>query len=133
LHCFTDIMNAEFYTGILRERIPEVKAMLGDEFRWQQDNDPKHTSRRAMTFLKNNVSEVIDWPSCSPDLNPIENIWAIVKRNVEYRMPNNLEELRRYMIEEWQAIPKSFLKNLIDSMQGRCREVLEKNGELIAY
>jgi len=51
LYCFTETMNAEFYTGILREHIPEVKAMLGDDFRWQQDNDPKHTSHRAMAFL----------------------------------------------------------------------------------
>jgi len=34
LHCFKNTINAEFYTGILGEHIPEVKAMLGDKFRW---------------------------------------------------------------------------------------------------
>jgi len=86
-----------------------------------------------MTFLQENVPEVIDWPSCSPDLNPIENIWAIIKQKVEYCMLNNLKELERYMIKEWQAIPESILKNLVDSMRRRCQEVLKKNGELINY
>ena len=93
MFCFTETMNAKFYVRILRKHIPEVKVMLGDEFRWQQDNDPKHTSHRAMAFLQENVPEVIDWPSYSPDLNPIENLWALTKRNMEKRQPKNLEYL----------------------------------------
>jgi len=133
LFCFTEIMNAEFYIGILREHIPEVKEMLGDEFRWQQDNDLKHTSHRAMAFLRSQVPEIIDWPSYSPDLNPIENLWGIVKRNVERRMPKNLGELEQFMVEEWNKIPDSTLKYLVGSMRNRCREVLETNGETISY
>jgi len=41
----------------------------------------------------------MDWPSNSPDLNPIENLWAIVKRNVELRRPKNLSELERFFGE----------------------------------
>jgi len=41
----------------------------------------------------------------SPDLNPIENLWAIVKRNVEERRPKNLEDLEMFMVEEWELIP----------------------------
>ena len=120
-------MNADFYIGILREHIPEVRVMLGDDFRWQQDNDPKHNSHRARAFLEENVPEVIDWPSYSPDLNPIENMWVIVKRNVEKRMPQNLAELEVFMVEEWNKVPDSTLKYLIESMRDRCLEVIEKN------
>jgi transposase len=133
LHCFRETMNADVYIGILREHIPEVKAMLGNRFRWQQDNDPKHNSHRARAFLEENVPKVIDWPSYSPDLNPIENLWGIVKRNVEKRMPKNLDELEQFMVEEWNKIPDSILKSLVDSMRNRCLEVIEKNGETISF
>ena len=75
----------------------------------------------------------MDWPSCSPDLNPIENLWAIVKGNVEKRMPKNLKDLEKFMTEEWNAIPESVLNNLVNSMRRRCELVIENNGERINF
>ena len=75
----------------------------------------------------------MDWPSNSPDLNPIEDLWAIVKRNVEKRRPKNLSELESFLGEEWDNIPNSLLISLVDSMSQRCNEVIEKNGERISY
>src|SRR5947209_8058025 len=50
LYCFSEIMDAEFYVEILRRHLPEIEELLGDEWRFQQDNDPKHTSHRAQNF-----------------------------------------------------------------------------------
>jgi transposase len=133
LFCFVNIMNAEFYVEILKEQLPEVKEMMEDGWRFQQDNDPKHTSRLAKNFLQENVPVVIDWPANSPDLNPIENLWGIVKRNVEKRRPKNLEDLETFMVEEWARIPDGVLKLLIDSMPGRCDAVIKGEGERINY
>jgi len=133
LFCFKEIMNANFYINILQDHKQEINKLLGNNWRFQQDNDPKHTSRIAKAFLNENFPEVIDWPSNSPDLNPIENLWAIIKRNVEMRMPKNILELEQYMIEEWNKIPNNILNNYIGSMKRRCEMIIEKNGERINY
>ena len=64
----------------------------------------------------------MEWPANSPDLNPIENLWHLVKRNAEKRMPEN-----------WNFIPDSMLINLVWSMRRRCELVIENNGERISY
>lgn len=94
LFCFTNIMDGPFYVGILREQLlPAATNMYGTDWRLQQDNDPKHTSRVAKAFIKEERINVIEWPSNSPDLNPIENMWHIVKNNVEKRMPKDTDDL----------------------------------------
>ena len=133
LFCFSEIMDARLYVDIVRRHIPEISQMLGDDWQFQQDNDPKHTSRIAKSFLSDNVPKLMDWPSNSPDLNPIENLWNIVKTNVEKRLPKNRGDLGQFMKEEWERIPDTVLINLINSMQTRCELVIERNGERIPY
>jgi len=134
LFCFTDIMNGPFYVSILQTYLlPAAQQMYGKNWRLQQDNDPKHTSRVAKDFIVENKIRTIDWPSNSPDLNPIENMWYIVKNNVEKRMPRNINELKQFMTEEWDAVPEATVQNLISSMKKRCEFVLEKNGDRILY
>ena len=126
-------MTGQLYIEIIREHLPEIKRMLRNNWRLQQDNDPKHTSRVAKEFLQENVPTVMDRPSNSPDLNPIENLWAIVKRNVELRQPQNIGDLESFMKEEWSKIPQDIIKNLVGSMKERCKLIIEKNGERIPY
>jgi len=75
----------------------------------------------------------MDWPANSPDLNPIENLWAIVKGRVEKRQPKNIAELEQFMVEEWDSIPQYIIINLIRSMKERCQLIIDNNGERIPY
>ncbi len=65
-------MNSQMYCSILKEKmLPSLRA-LGRRALFQHDNDPKHTSKATVGFLKKNGVKVIQWPSMSPDLNPIK-------------------------------------------------------------
>ena len=126
-------MDAKFYVNILCSELPEIEDLLGDDWRFQQDNDPKHTSNLAKNFIRDNMPEIIDWPSNSPDLNPIENLWSIVKSNVEKKMPKNISDLRQHIVKEWNDILQSVLIGLIRSMKCHCKLIIEGNGNRISY
>ncbi|KAL0159195.1 hypothetical protein M9458_042920, partial [Cirrhinus mrigala] len=102
-------MNAAKYRDILDENLLQSAQdlRLGRRFTFQQDNDPKHTAKITKEWLHNNSVTVLEWPSRSPDLNPIEQLWRDLKMAVHQRLPSNLTELERICKEEWQRIPKS--------------------------
>uniref|UniRef100_A0AAZ3PAU8 Tc1-like transposase DDE domain-containing protein n=1 Tax=Oncorhynchus tshawytscha TaxID=74940 RepID=A0AAZ3PAU8_ONCTS len=65
------------------------------------NNDPKHTSKVVAKWLKDNKVKVLEWPSQSPNLNPIEHLWAELKKRVRARRPTNLTPLHQLCQEEW--------------------------------
>ena len=83
--------------------------------------------------MENEVPETIDWPSNSPDINPIENMWSILKRRVEKRKPSNIDELDQFLHEEWKKVEKKIINNLVNSMESRCLAIIDSKGERINY
>ncbi len=84
-------------------------------------------------WLHNNSVTVLEWPSQSPDLNPIEHLWRDLKMAVHQRLPSNLTELERICKEEWQRIPKSRCEKLVASFPKRLMAVLNQKGASTKY
>ncbi|KID83216.1 transposase [Metarhizium guizhouense ARSEF 977] len=110
--------------------------------RFQQDNARIHTSHTVTTFLQHQGIEDIDWPKNSPDLNPIEHYWAILKRQIRRMFPHlrNLRDNSIDMIEfqrcvqiAHNSIPQQQITALIDSMERRLRAVIRARGWYTRY
>ena len=72
------------------------------------------------------------WPGNSPDLNPIENLWSILKQRLdELPQSNNLENLKKSLKMAWSNIDPSCLENLVAGMPNRIRKRLELEGGYI--
>jgi len=127
-------MNAQGYQGMLAEHfLPWFHRQHMGRLTFQQDNAPPHTAKTTKRFFLDNNIDVIPWPASSPDLNPIENLWAILKVRVDRRKPKNREELIAFAEEEWERIDIAIVRNCINSMACRIEEVIQKNGEKIDY
>ncbi|KAL0173312.1 hypothetical protein M9458_033623 [Cirrhinus mrigala] len=128
-------MNAAKYRDILDKNLLQSAQdlRLGRRFTAQQDNDPKHTAKITKEWLHNDSVTDLEWPSQSPDLNPIEHLWRDLKMAVHQRLPSNLTELERICKEEWQRIPKSRCEKLVASFPKRLMAVLDQKGASTKY
>ena len=84
---------------------------------------------------------MLDWPSNSPDLNPIENLWSILKRRVEREVNKLVVEKKSITVDifidvikkEWEEIEPEILLNLVRSMPKRLEQIIEGNGNKLSY
>ena len=124
-------MNSEKYCAVLEEHfVPFLKKLKGDPL-FMEDNAPIHKSQFTAAWKEDHSIETIKWPAQSPDLNPIENIWAQLKQAIEKRRPRekNKAQLLVALREEWEAMrEKTNLKVLVKSMPRRIKEVIKSKG-----
>jgi transposase len=97
---------------------------------YQQDNVPIHVSRESRKWFNDNLIALLDWPACSPDLNPIENVWGqfvrtIYADNKQYR---TVAELKNAISTAWNNLSIETLQNHVDSMPDRIFQVIQHNG-----
>ena len=126
-------INSNMYCEILQQSMIPYLQKLGSRAVFQHDNDPKYTSKKAIALLKRLRVKVMDWPSVSPDLNPIEHLWGILKRKVEVCKVSNICQLRDVVMEEWKSIPVAACEALVNSMPRRVKAVLDNDGGHTKY
>jgi hypothetical protein len=117
----------------LHKLVAELKAVgRMDSSILQFDGDRTHGTAAARHYLESKGLKVLPkWPPRSPDLSPIENIWAILQTAVDRGGPRQGEELAEFVMAEWGKIPTSVMNNCVESFRGRCTKCVEVDGVTI--
>ncbi|KAG2458101.1 TCB1 transposase, partial [Polypterus senegalus] len=123
-------MTAAMYSDILDENLLQsaFNLRLGQWFIFQQENDPKHTAKISKEWLEDNSVNVLEWPSQSPDLNPIEHLWRDLKMDVHQHFLSYLMELERCCKGEWVKLAKYRCAKLVASYSKRLEAVIAAKG-----
>ena len=130
-----ETINEGSYSGII---IPIVQEILQQypELSFQQDNAKGHASLYTMSVLKAIGITPIVWPANSPDLNPIETIWDMMKDYIQKHYPEvhrSYKRLRSAVQEAWESITLATIQELIRGMSNRCIDVILADGGYTKY
>lgn len=128
----------EFQELMWEKLVPETRQLFNaagaGEPTFLLDNAPAHAAKATKKFLADKGVQVMpNWPSNSPDLNPIENVWGIMKQQVYRQQYTKLEELKAAVLLAWAALPQSTLRNLMAGMHKRVEKVLRLRGGYIGH
>ena len=125
-------MDGDKYLQTLAECIIPYKSEIGV---FQQDNRPPHKTHTVLKALSDAQIPVLDCPPYSPDVNCIENIWAILKDKVHKMHANNMADLETHILEVWanDESLKVACRNVVQSMTNRIRLLRRNKGVVIKY
>jgi len=126
-------LTGKIYLNQLKNGLFDQADMIFGEGMWrfQQDNARAHTAKIVTKeFQKRNI-QIVPHPPNSPDLNPIESIWGIIKKRVEDSQPSTKAALRRCIFDEWKKISHETVKKTIKHILKVYRKVIEAKGEYI--
>ena len=135
LYLVDGILLKEQYIAIIEDHFyPSAMDLFPEEeCIFQEDNDPKHTAIIVKRWWADQGLHRMEWPSQSPDLNPIENLWAALDRAARDRRPNTDQELFQALCDAWNTLSVDLLASLVDSMPRRCQAVIDSDGYATKY
>jgi transposase len=135
-YVFSENLNADLLLKIYSKALkPSILKLYGstDCCVLQEDNDPKHTSKKAALWRADNNVERMNWPAQSPDQNCIENVWHVLKVRVSQRHPKNLKDLVRAIKTEWRGLSVEYAQKLVESMPKRVQALIDAKGDYTMY
>lgn len=126
---YCQILDSAFM-GSLRDRGKSIRSII-----FQQDNDPKHTSRRAREYFEDQSFDKMAWPPGSADMSIIEHVWDKVDDQIRARnpLPRNKNDLWVALQEEWEKVDIEYIQNLYRSMTTRVAALDEVKGSYTKY
>ena len=126
-------MNAKRYIGVLKAELLPYFHLHGSQ-KFMHDGAPCHRAKVVTRFLGNKGIPTIKWPGNSPDLNPIENVWAYMKDKIADKRNMSVTSITKAIKEFWaKDMDMTYLLKLADSMPRRIRKVIRANGHGINY
>ena len=127
-------ITSQVYLKLMQEVIiPEGKRLFGDDFILQQDNAPTYTSKIVKKFITDSNIQCLVWPPQSPDLSPIENVWAWLKKKISEKEPRNMTELKDYIMKTWSELTSEDYRKYTLSMQTQICNMSVRNGGHCGY
>ena len=129
------------YVKVLKTKLmPQLeewsKSPSAEQLIFQQDNAPCHVAKSVKVFMKENRIQLLDWPGNSPDLNPIEHIWKMLKNKINRESTSsNKRELTERLLHTWfhDKDLKQCARRLIKDMLRRVQAVIEAHGGTTNY
>ena len=132
---FSGIMKAPLYVEILEKTLLSfLHEVFPHGHRFMQDNDPKHTSRRAQAFFEDN--DVCWWktPPESPDANPIENLWHELKEFIRREVkPQTKDQLVQGIVDFWRTVDRNKCIKYIRHLRKVIPKIIEVEGAATGY
>lgn len=141
MHIFNETLDKLLLKKILKDNLAASAAMLfpsadgvaPSQWWLLHDNDRKFTSKHVSEFLHNTGVKKMEFPPYSPDLNPIENLWAECQKRVSEMNATTLESLQDAIADVWDAVDEQLLHKLATSMPRRCQYVIDAEGGNTKY
>jgi transposase len=128
LHFCVGNVNQHVYKSILEEHVDYLSNGL-----MVQDNALCHKTLLIRQWMEDNGIVTIPWPSCSPDLNPIEQVWSAMKTNIQGKRFSSKVELWTELQRIWFNFSPSFIYRYIDSMPRRVKAVIDARCDVTRF